>query len=420
MDLAETQVDVIRLGALLHDIGKIGVADEILRKPGPLTAQEFEQIKRHPALGARILQQVPFLAAHLPIVELHHERPDGHGYPFGLRADEIPVDARIVHVADAFDAMTSARAYRPGRPASAALVRTATPCRTRSSIATSSTRCTRPCPRRRRSPSSSSRSSSDAVPKTPRPVSSIDGRRARTLALALALLFAAGRASAQETRPSILALDTEAAVDVAVDKNGNDATNLFFDAVASARLGRNVEAIVRPFAQRLAATGEWNRQIWVAAVRYERQGPIGVRIDGGLIPSPVGYANMLLRPHLNPTIAQPSSLFTPLPAVEARGPRATLLGAIYPYGVNATVSSQWWDARVAIIDTSPLRTRRIFAEANPPRFTNVVFGGGITPVGGPAHRHVDHVRRLAQGRRSAHDHAQRGCDCRERSSRSTR
>ena len=220
------------------------------------------------------------------------------------------------------------------------------------------------------------------MPKTPRPVSSIDGRRARTLALALALLFAAGRASAQETRPSILALDTEAAVDVAVDENGNDATNLFLDAVASARLGRNVEAIVRPFAQRLAATGEWNRQIWVAAVRYERQGPIGVRIDGGLIPSPVGYANMLLRPHLNPTIAQPSSLFTPLPAVEARGPRATLLGAIYPYGVNATVSSQWWDARVAIIDTSPLRTRRIFAEANPPRFTNVVFGGGITPVVG--------------------------------------
>ena len=121
MGLPEPQVDVIRLGALLHDVGKIGVPDEILRKPGSLTPPEFEQIKRHPALGARILRQVPFLAAHLPIVELHHERPDGRGYPFGLRAREIPVDARIVHVADAFDAMTSARAYRPGRPASAAL-----------------------------------------------------------------------------------------------------------------------------------------------------------------------------------------------------------------------------------------------------------------------------------------------------------
>ena len=121
MGLPDTEVDVIRLGALLHDVGKIGVPDEVLRKPGPLTPPEFEQIKRHPTLGARILRQVPFLAPHLPIVELHHERPDGKGYPFGLRADEIPTDARIVHVADAFDAMTSARAYRPARPASLAL-----------------------------------------------------------------------------------------------------------------------------------------------------------------------------------------------------------------------------------------------------------------------------------------------------------
>jgi putative nucleotidyltransferase with HDIG domain len=115
MKLPEADVDVIRLGALLHDIGKIGVTDEVLRKPGALTAEEYEQIKRHPALGAHILRQVPFLAAHLPIVELHHERPDGRGYPFGLRGDAIPLAARIVHVADAFDAMTSARAYRPAR-----------------------------------------------------------------------------------------------------------------------------------------------------------------------------------------------------------------------------------------------------------------------------------------------------------------
>jgi putative nucleotidyltransferase with HDIG domain len=121
MNITDAPLDVIRLGALLHDVGKIGVPDEILRKPGALTPAEFEQIKRHPTLGARILQEVPFLAAHLPIVELHHERPDGLGYPFGLRHEEIPVDARIVHVADAFDAMTSARAYRPARPAATAL-----------------------------------------------------------------------------------------------------------------------------------------------------------------------------------------------------------------------------------------------------------------------------------------------------------
>ena len=121
MELGDEEIDVLRLGALLHDIGKIGVPDEVLRKPGALTAEEFEQIKRHPGLGARILRQVPFLSPHLPIVELHHERPDGKGYPFGLRADDIPLAARIVHVADTFDAITSARAYRPARGAAAAI-----------------------------------------------------------------------------------------------------------------------------------------------------------------------------------------------------------------------------------------------------------------------------------------------------------
>jgi len=100
---------------LLHDIGKIGVPDEILRKVDTLTAVEFETIKTHPSAGARILRSIPFLAPHIPIVELHHERPDGLGYPYGLRGDDIPLAARIVHVADAFDAMTSARAYRTGR-----------------------------------------------------------------------------------------------------------------------------------------------------------------------------------------------------------------------------------------------------------------------------------------------------------------
>jgi putative nucleotidyltransferase with HDIG domain len=122
LSLSEAEVDIIRLGALLHDIGKIGVADHILRKPSALSADEFEQIRRHPGLGARILRKVPFLEPHLAIVELHHERPDGKGYPFGLLGDHIPLDARIVHVADAFDAMTSARAYRPARAASVALV----------------------------------------------------------------------------------------------------------------------------------------------------------------------------------------------------------------------------------------------------------------------------------------------------------
>ena len=121
MGLAAADVEALRIGALLHDIGKIGVSDAILRKPGALTQEEFEHIKLHPTLGARILKPLQFLSAQLLIVELHHERPDGRGYPHGLSGDQIPLAASIVHVADAFDAMTTARAYRRGRPISDAM-----------------------------------------------------------------------------------------------------------------------------------------------------------------------------------------------------------------------------------------------------------------------------------------------------------
>jgi len=121
LKLPPSDLEILGLGALLHDIGKIGVPDEVLRKPTALTPEEIDVITQPPALGARILKAVPFLSPHMPIVELHHERPDGRGYPHGLRGDDIPMAARIVHVADAYDAMTSARAYRKARPSDEAL-----------------------------------------------------------------------------------------------------------------------------------------------------------------------------------------------------------------------------------------------------------------------------------------------------------
>lgn len=210
-------------------------------------------------------------------------------------------------------------------------------------------------------------------------------RRAGALYAGALLLLAVVPVDAQVARPSRVALDTVVELDETVDANGNNATGVIVDGVVSVELGRGVQFFSRPTLQRLANGGEWNAQTWIAALRYERPGPVAVRVDAGFIPSPLGAANLLRRPHLNPTIALPSSLFTPLPAVVLRGPRATLLGGLYPLGAAATVSTLRWDARAAVIDNSPLRARRVFADdspPNPPQFVNLVVGGGVTPVVG--------------------------------------
>lgn len=116
MGLANQDVDRIRRGALLHDVGKIGVPNEILDKPGRLTPEELEIMKQHPVIGARILEPLSAFKEILPIVLHHHERLDGKGYPLGISGAEILPEVRIVSVADVFDALTSDRPYRRGMP----------------------------------------------------------------------------------------------------------------------------------------------------------------------------------------------------------------------------------------------------------------------------------------------------------------
>lgn len=114
LDLSAEELEMLKLSAVLHDIGKIGVEDSILRKQAPLDGQEASRMKQHPLMGGDILRHVPQLKGVMPGMMYHHERPDGKGYPTGLKNGEIPLMARIIAVADTYDAMTTTRPYRKG------------------------------------------------------------------------------------------------------------------------------------------------------------------------------------------------------------------------------------------------------------------------------------------------------------------
>jgi putative nucleotidyltransferase with HDIG domain len=112
MGMNDDQAKVMERGALLHDIGKIGISDAVLLKPGKLDAQEWEIMRQHPDIGAHIIEGIPFLQEAMPVIRFHQERWDGNGYPLGLKEIAIPLMARIFGVVDAFDALTSNRPYR--------------------------------------------------------------------------------------------------------------------------------------------------------------------------------------------------------------------------------------------------------------------------------------------------------------------
>ncbi len=133
LDLPEAEVDRIEIAALLHDVGKVAVPSEILEKPSALTSAEWRTVVQHPRIGQVILEQAAALKDAVPIILHHHERFAGHGYPYGLRGNDIPLGARIVAIADAYDAMTHDRPYkraishdRPSRSCAATPARSST------------------------------------------------------------------------------------------------------------------------------------------------------------------------------------------------------------------------------------------------------------------------------------------------------
>jgi putative nucleotidyltransferase with HDIG domain len=111
----------LELGAFLHDLGKLGVDDAVLKKPGKLTPDEYSQMQEHPEIGMRMLEASPFFADVIPIVRHHHERWDGTGYPSGLAEEDIPLESRIIAICDTYDTMVSSRPYKLPLPSETAL-----------------------------------------------------------------------------------------------------------------------------------------------------------------------------------------------------------------------------------------------------------------------------------------------------------
>ena len=106
------KMETLEYAGILHDVGKIAIDSRILSKPGPLTAEEWEIMRTHPAIGAELLKEIPFLERAAELVLSHHEKYDGTGYPHGLKGEDIPLGARLIAVAEAFDTMTTDRSYR--------------------------------------------------------------------------------------------------------------------------------------------------------------------------------------------------------------------------------------------------------------------------------------------------------------------
>jgi hypothetical protein len=206
---------------------------------------------------------------------------------------------------------------------------------------------------------------------------------ARALRIAGALIVCAwvsgagAREACAQTAP--VALDAVVSLDGDYGSHVARSAIGWFDVFGAVRIAEGLDLRARPVVFRRSFDGTWQTQIYELALRYERPGRVGWRVEAGQFPSPVGLSLLENRPNLNPVISQHSTLYLPVPRFEAGTPTTFLLAASYPLGAQVTVSGARWDARAAVTDSSPLRGRPFFGDNKPPRMINTIAGAGITP-----------------------------------------
>ena len=156
---------------------------------------------------------------------------------------------------------------------------------------------------------------------------------------------------------------------------------LIFDQTSTVGVGRNWDVVVRPWARRMPG-GDWAAEMYQLQVRYTSSTHIPVRLDAGIICSPIGLSTLELRPDVNPTISAPFYYFVPLPAFDGNFDRVTLISGGYPLGAIVSASGPHWDLRGGVTDATPTRARSVFSHARTASATQVVVGGGVTPIAG--------------------------------------
>jgi hypothetical protein len=154
-----------------------------------------------------------------------------------------------------------------------------------------------------------------------------------------------------------------------------------FDATATVRVTNTLDVIVRPWIRRLPG-GDWSKEMYQLQVRYQPATRVPLRVDAGIISSPLGIIALEMRPDLNPLIGSPSYYFSPLPSFDGKFDRVQLLSGGYPLGAMASLSGQRWDARAGVTDGTPARNRKMMSSNRPQAEPQLVMGGGVTPIAG--------------------------------------